>query len=419
MGKSEKQQAPIVVPPFDKAADADTLLPLVEELCDTGHLPFEGYRALILHRMAVESAAMANIGATGAATGGATVGATGGTTAKATGGAPPPSRDPLAVTDRVTETLASRAAAVRDGLYGRRVFIRGLIEVSNICKNDCYYCGIRASNTACDRYRLEDADIRAAADEGYDLGFRTFVLQGGEDGHFSDERLVALIHHLKCAHPDCAVTLSLGERSRESYARLREAGADRYLLRHETATASHYARLHPPTMTYENRLRCLCDLRDLGYQVGCGFMVGAPYQTADDLARDLVFIETFKPDMCGIGPFIPHKDTPLGGYPAGSVGLTVFLLSIIRLIHPPVLLPATTALGTLHPAGRERAVLAGANVVMPNLSPAAVRKKYMLYDNKLSDGAESAECLAELRHRMAAIGHEVVVERGDVRKSNK
>ncbi len=309
--------------------------------------------------------------------------------------------------------IAERAVAAREALYGKTVFIRGLIEVGNICKNDCYYCGIRASNTACDRYRLDDGDILAACAEGYALGFRTFVLQGGEDGYFTDDRLCALISSVKSAHPDCAVTLSLGERSRESYARLREAGADRYLLRHETATKRHYEQLHPPALSFDTRMRCLSDLRDLGYAVGAGFMVGSPYQTAEDLARDLAFIEAFKPDMCGIGPFIPHKDTPFASHPAGTVALTCRLLSVIRLIHPPVLLPATTALGTLHPEGREMGILAGANVVMPNLSPPAVRKKYMLYDNKLSDGTESAQSLAELRRRMAAIGYEVVVDRGD------
>ncbi len=309
--------------------------------------------------------------------------------------------------------LAERAVAVRQVLYGNAIYIRGLIEVSNICKNDCYYCGIRASNTACERYRLEDEDILAATHEGYSLGFRTFVLQGGEDGHFTDDRLCSLISTIKSAHPDCAVTLSLGERSRESYARLRAAGADRYLLRHETATKSHYAQLHPPTLSFDERMRCLSDLRDLGYAVGCGFMVGSPFQTAADLARDLAFIESFKPDMCGIGPFIPHKDTPFASHAPGTVELTCRLLSVIRLIHPPVLLPATTALGTLHPKGREMGILAGANVVMPNLSPPSVRKKYMLYDNKISDGAESAQCVRELEERMRQIGYEVVVARGD------
>ncbi len=320
-------------------------------------------------------------------------------------------------TPEITAALSSRAVAVRREIYGNTVFIRGLVEVGNICRNDCYYCGIRASNTACDRYRLDDEDILAACAEGYDLGFRTFVLQGGEDGHFTDDRLCGLLRSVKSAHPDCAVTLSLGERSRESYARLRKAGADRYLLRHETATKSHYERLHPPPLSFDTRMQCLSDLRALGYAVGAGFMVGSPYQTTADLARDLAFIEAFKPEMCGVGPFIPHKDTPFADHPAGTVDLTCFLLSVIRLIHPPVLLPATTALGTLHPEGRERGILSGANVVMPNLSPPSVRQKYMLYDNKLSDGAESAGSLAELRRRMEAIGYEVVVDRGDVASS--
>ncbi len=319
-------------------------------------------------------------------------------------------------TPALAAALAVRAMAVRQRIYGNTVFMRGLIEVSNICQNDCYYCGIRASNTACERYRLDDDTILAACAEGYALGFRTFVLQGGEDGHFSDDRLCGLLSAIKSAHPDCAVTLSLGERSRESYARLREAGADRYLLRHETATSAHYARLHPAPLSLDSRMRCLQDLRELGYAVGVGFMVGSPFQTTAELARDLAFIDSFRPEMCGIGPFIPHKDTPFAHHPAGTVELTCYLLSLIRLIHPSVLLPATTALGTLHPEGRERGILAGANVVMPNLSPAAVRQKYTLYDRKLSDGAESAQNLTELRLRMARIGYEIVVDRGDARK---
>lgn len=312
--------------------------------------------------------------------------------------------------------LAEKAVGVRQAIYGNTVYIRGLIEVSNICKNDCLYCGIRAGNPNCDRYRLDDGDILSACAEGYELGFRTFVLQGGEDGHFTDERLTSLLRSIKSAHPDCAVTLSLGERSRESYEALFEAGADRYLLRHETATKSHYEKLHPAALSFDNRMRCLRDLREIGYQVGCGFMVGSPYQTAEDIARDLLFIEAFKPDMCGIGPFIPHRDTVFADFSAGTVELTCYLLSIIRLIHPPVLLPATTALGTIHPEGRELGILSGANVVMPNLSPASVRKKYMLYNDKVSDGAESAQSKAELCRRMESIGYEVVTARGDVRK---
>ncbi len=309
--------------------------------------------------------------------------------------------------------LTACAVARREAIYGQDVFIRGLIEISNICRNDCYYCGIRASNTACDRYRLSDEDILEAAAEGHALGFRTFVLQGGEDGYFTDERLETLIRQLKSAHPDCAVTLSLGERSRESYTRLRAAGADRYLLRHETATKAHYEYLHPPALSFDARMACLSDLREVGFAVGCGFMVGSPGQTAAHLAADLAFIQDFRPEMCGIGPFIPHKDTPFAASSAGSVELTCYLLSIIRLVHPPVLLPATTALGSLREDGREAGILAGANVVMPNLSPPSVRKKYALYDGKLSDGAEAAECVRELEARMAAIGYRIVVDRGD------
>ena len=322
-------------------------------------------------------------------------------------------------TPEVAAYLAERAVEVRKAIYGNTVYIRGLIEVSNICKNDCLYCGIRAGNSHCDRYRLTEEDILSACAEGYELGFRTFVLQGGEDGHFTDERLISLLSAIKSAHPDCAVTLSLGERSRESYQALFEAGADRYLLRHETATRSHYEKLHPVNLSFDNRMRCLRDLRDIGYQVGCGFMVGSPYQTTHDIARDLEFIGNFKPDMCGIGPFIPHAESVFADFPAGTVELTCYLLSIIRLIHPPVLLPATTALGTIHPEGREMGILSGANVVMPNLSPPSVRKKYMLYNDKISDGAESAQSKAELVRRMASIGYEVVTARGDVKSEGR
>lgn len=314
------------------------------------------------------------------------------------------------------ELLAAKAVSVRQAIYGNAVYVRGLIEISNICKNDCLYCGIRRSNTHCDRYRLTPDEILSCADEGYGLGFRTFVLQGGEDPFFTDQVLCEMITGIKDRHPDCAVTISMGERSWESYQALKQAGADRYLLRHETADREHYEKLHPAGMSFENRMRCLRDLRDLGYQVGCGFMVGSPYQTSYTLAEDLKFIETFKPDMCGIGPFVPHKDTPFGGHPAGTLELTCYLLSIIRLIHPPVLLPATTALGTIHPQGREKGILSGANVVMPNLSPVSVRKKYELYDNKICTGEESAQCKDCLGQRMASIGYQIVTDRGDIKK---
>ena len=320
------------------------------------------------------------------------------------------------ITNRTPESIASlRALAQQRTLevFGKRIFIRGLLEISNICRNNCLYCGIRGGNAACERYRLSPEEILDCAEEGYALGFRTIVMQGGEDGWFTDDRLCELIRSLKQKHPDIAVTLSLGERSRESYQRLFDAGSDRYLLRHETADPMHYGRLHPPQMSHAHRLRCLEQLHDIGYQTGCGFMVGSPFQTDRNLAMDLRFIEEFSPEMCGIGPFIPHRDTPFRSSPAGSVEMTCFLLSILRVMKPTLLLPATTALGSIDPFGREQGILSGANVVMPNLSPEQVRAKYALYNNKLSSGPEAARNLADLRQRMAAIDREVVTDRGD------
>ena len=313
----------------------------------------------------------------------------------------------------IKEYLRTEAVKARKAVYGNQVYIRGLIEISNICKNNCLYCGIRGGNGNCQRYRLSPDEIFGCCAEGYALGFRTFVLQGGEDGFYTNEILCDLIGRIKENFPDCAVTLSLGERSKESYNMLFNAGADRYLLRHESADEELYSRLHPENMSLKSRMDCLKNLKEIGYQVGCGFMVGAPYQTAEHIAGDLKFIEEFKPDMCGIGPFIPHKDTIFKNEKSGSADLTCYLLSIIRLIHPDILLPATTALGTVENDGRERGILSGANVVMPNLSPAYVRKKYDLYDNKISTGAEDALHLNELKEKMESIGYEVVVSKGD------
>jgi len=318
-------------------------------------------------------------------------------------------------TSEVAQYLAKKAVEVRKQIYGNSVFIRGLIEINNICKNDCLYCGIRRSNKTCERYRLSPDEILECCEEGYSLGFRTFVMQGGEDAYFSDEVVCDIIRRIKEKYSDCAVTLSLGERSKDSYRKLFEAGANRYLLRHETADEDHYRRLHPENMSFSNRIKCLRDLKKIGYQVGAGFMVGSPYQTYQHLAKDLKFIEEFKPDMCGIGPFIPHKATIFKAEKSGTVELTCYLLSIIRLIYPPVLLPATTALGTIDALGREKGIMAGANVVMPNLSPMSVRKKYELYNNKLSTGSESAQSKKELVERMHSIGYEVVTDRGDIR----
>ena len=318
--------------------------------------------------------------------------------------------------EALAKKLAEYAVIERKKHYGNHIYVRGLIEISNVCKNDCLYCGIRCSNTNCSRYRLSPDEILECCHEGYKLGFRTFVLQGGEDPFFSDDLLCCILEEIKGLYPDCAVTLSLGERSRESYARLKAAGADRYLLRHETATAAHYGQLHPGEMSFENRIRCLNDLKELGFQTGCGFMVGSPFQTTMHLARDLQFVEEFQPQMCGIGPFIPHCDTPFGNEVAGTAELTCYLLSILRLIQPKLLLPATTALDSVSPQGRTMGILAGANVIMPNLSPQSVRKKYMLYNNKATDGLEGAEYKKELDASMASIGYEIVTHRGDAKQ---
>ena len=309
--------------------------------------------------------------------------------------------------------LAQRAAAVRQQVYGRDVFIRGLIEFTNYCRNDCFYCGIRHSNACAQRYRLTREEILACCRTGYGLGFRTFVLQGGEDPFFTTERLAELVRAIKRAYPDCAVTLSVGEKDRATYQAWFDAGADRYLLRHETADEGLYRRLHPEELSLQNRMRCLRDLKDIGYQVGCGFMVGAPFQTPEMLLKDLRFLQSFQPHMVGIGPFIPHRDTPFRDCPPGTAQMTLRLLAIIRLMLPHVLLPATTALGTVQSDGRQRGMGYGANVVMPNLSPLSVRKKYALYDNKISTGEEAAESVALLKQSMAAAGYRVVTARGD------
>ncbi|MGN0878766.1 MAG: [FeFe] hydrogenase H-cluster radical SAM maturase HydE [Oligosphaeraceae bacterium] len=308
---------------------------------------------------------------------------------------------------------AHLANDVRQRVFGNAIYIRGLVEFSNFCRCNCLYCGIRRDNRDVRRYRLSDAQILGCLEDGYAAGFRTLVLQGGEDAHATDDWLCGLLQAIKSRHPDVAVTLSVGERSRESYRHLREAGADRYLLRHETASPEHYARLHPADQTFDNRMRCLRDLQELGFQVGCGFMVGSPFQDTDCLARDLHFIQEFRPQMVGIGPFIPHHATPFRDEPPGSIDTTLLLLSLLRLSLPKLLLPATTALATLDPRGRERGILAGANVVMPNLSPREVRDSYALYDHKANSGCEAAEGLQRLRDQLRAIGSDIVVSRGD------
>ena len=309
--------------------------------------------------------------------------------------------------------IRQEAVRIQKKYFGNKIYTRGLVEFTNYCRNDCYYCGIRRSNTNAERYRLTKEEILQCCENGHELGFRTFVLQGGEDPWFNDERMIDIIKSIKQNYPDCAITLSIGEKSKESYRKFREAGADRYLLRHETADEAHYRYLHPENLSLSNRKQCLYDLKELGYQIGAGFMVGAPGQTMENLAEDLVFLKKLNPHIAGIGPFIPHHDTKFAKEEPGSVELTLFLLSVIRIMLPKVLLPATTALGTLDPKGREKGFQAGANVIMPNRSPVKNRKQYELYDNKICTGGEAAECRGCLSRRAESVGYEIVTDRGD------
>lgn len=322
----------------------------------------------------------------------------------------------LIESDEYDEELRRAADAVRRERYGDAVFLRGLIEISSYCKNNCLYCGLRAGNPHAERYRLSREEILSCCEEGYALGYRTFVLQGGEDPYFTDDRICEIVSDIRMRYPDCAITLSLGEKSRESYERYYKAGANRYLLRHETADPAHYARLHPENMSCENRKRCLYDLKEIGYQVGSGFMVGSPYQTTENLIADLRFLQELQPDMIGIGPYITQKDTPFCDMKSGTAELTLRMLSILRLMFPYALLPSTTALGTIHPLGREMGLRAGGNVVMPNLSPVSVRKKYAIYDDKICTGEESAQCRGCLERRIESAGYRAVTDRGDVRR---
>lgn len=322
----------------------------------------------------------------------------------------------LIESDEFNEPLAEAADIRRRENYGDKVYIRGLIEFTNYCRNNCYYCGIRRDNKKAERYRLTKDEILLCCDEGYRLGFRTFVMQGGEDPYYTDEMICDIVSKIKSRYPDCAVTLSIGEKPRESYQAFFDAGADRYLLRHETADPEHYGKLHPEAMSLENRKKCLFDLKEIGYQVGSGFMVGSPYQTTENLISDLRFLQKLQPDMIGIGPYITHADTPFAEFKSGDVMLTLRLVSILRLMFTYALIPSTTALGTIHPQGRELGLKAGANVVMPNLSPVSVRKLYSLYENKICTGEEAAQCRGCLERRVESAGYKIVTDIGNVRK---
>ncbi len=312
--------------------------------------------------------------------------------------------------------LRENADIIRKQHYGTDVYIRGLIEFTNFCKNDCYYCGIRKDNKNAHRYRLSKEDIMECCKDGYNLGFRTFVLQGGEDPYFTDEKICDIVYSIKEKYNDCAVTLSIGEKSKESYKAYFDAGADRYLLRHETADETHYSKLHPHSMSLKNRKQCLFDLKEIGYQVGSGFMVGSPFQTTENLISDLRFLQELEPDMIGIGPYLTHAETPFHIYSNGSFELTLKFISILRIMFPYALIPATTALGTINPLGREMGLKAGANVVMPNLSPVSVRKFYELYENKICTGDESAQCRSCLEKRVSNSGYSIVTDIGNVKK---
>ncbi len=319
----------------------------------------------------------------------------------------------LTISGEEEEVLYAEARRQREMYYGKSVYFRGLIEFTNYCKNDCYYCGIRRSNLHAERYRLSDEEILECCRRGYQLGFRTFVLQGGEDPYYTDERICSLVREIKKNFPSCALTLSIGEKSRESYKAYFDAGADRYLLRHETSNPEHYRFLHPEPLTIENRKRCLSDLKEIGFQVGCGMMVGSPGQTSDHIVEDLLYMKAFHPQMIGIGPFIPHNDTRYKNCSAGTLEDTLHLMAIIRLLQPDVLLPATTALGTIHPLGREQGILAGGNVVMPSLTPTGARGKYLLYDGKICTEDEAVHCRRCMELRIQKTGYRVDSERGD------
>lgn len=314
------------------------------------------------------------------------------------------------------EYVSKLARKQTQKVYGNRIFIRGLIEISNYCKNNCYYCGIRCGNSNAQRFRLGKDEILECCETGYALGFRTFVLQGGEDPVQDDDFIIDVVRSIRMKYPDCAITLSIGEKEKESYEAFFKAGANRYLLRHETADEEHYSKLHPKNMSMQHRMDCLRKLKQIGYQTGAGMMIGSPGQTTKHLCKDMMFLEELQPEMVGMGPFIPHKDTRFADEGHGSVDMTIYLLALTRLLLPNALIPATTALATVSEDGRMRGINAGANVVMPNLSPLNTREKYNLYDNKAITGGESAERIALLKQELQKNGYEVVIDRGDYRR---
>lgn len=315
--------------------------------------------------------------------------------------------------EEVREDLFRKSREITERHFHKKIYVRGLIEFSNYCKNNCYYCGIRGGNDEVVRYRLSKEAMEQAVKAGAAMGFKTFVLQGGEDPGFPDEEITEWLHAIKKIDPEAAVTLSVGERPKEVYAQWKAAGADRFLLRHESYDPEHYKKLHPSNMKRESRIQCLKDLKDLGFQVGSGFMVGSPYQTVENLVEDFRFLKELQPAMVGIGPYVSHHATPFKDFPSGSVERTAICIAILRLLFPKANLPSTTAMQTLAKDGRNRGILAGANVFMPNLSPPSVRDQYALYDDKAAFQLEAAENLEELKRQIAELGYEIVMSRGD------
>ncbi len=316
------------------------------------------------------------------------------------------------INEKEKKYLFSLAKKTRDEVYGNRVYLRGLIEFTNYCNKRCVYCGINASNKNVKRYRLTKHEILDSCIKGKKLGFNTFVLQGGEDKFFTDEIICDIVQSIKLKIPDCAVTLSIGEREFESYKAFKKAGVDRYLLRHETTNSDLYTRLHPNSKL-QNRMECLKDLKDLGFQTGAGFMVGLPGYETKDYVKDLRFLKNLQPEMVGIGPFIPHADTEMKHCKSGDLKTVILILAMVRLLLPKVLLPATTALSTIDSEGRKKGLNAGANVIMPNLTPGIYREDYSLYNEKMITGSESVEELELIKKQLEDYGYICDMSKGD------
>jgi biotin synthase len=313
------------------------------------------------------------------------------------------------------DLLFSCADHTRELHVGNDVHLRGIIEFSNYCVKNCLYCGLRRDNVALERYRMTPEEIMEAAAAGVEAGLKTIVLQSGEDPDFSADVLARLIGSLKDEH-DIAVTMSVGDRNRDEYALMREAGADRYLLKHETADPELFSRLRPGT-TLDGRIRRLMWLKELGFQVGSGGMIGLPWQTVDTIADDILLLRRLDVEMAGFGPFIPHGGTPLAGCAGGSVDMTLKTLAVARVMLPFTHFPATTALGSIDPEGRQRALKCGANVVMPNITPVRYKRLYEIYPNKICVSEEGPiQCLPCITGIIRQSGRSVATDHGHGKK---